>query len=435
MPQALPFELPDLGRAMAAAQQLRAGQLAIEERERALDRHGKKAAAVKAYLAGGDPTELMLIDPKLLGHLEQRRAAAGQAQRDIGVRRAQQAAGLAKALRVNPAAYESARGALLQTGDWTPEELPSAPGLDPQSAGELASQLEAIGSTVGGVAPAQEQGINLVDATEKAAFRNYRAANPLASPRQAMSDPAWPQYVEAAKKEIMTGRKAAAPKISVSTGSMALDKPTTTEQQKEITKSVDMLAALARAEGQAKKELFTGPSRIRTKISGAVAWWDPDWVPGGATEELKAKRGLNQELMRLTLVFRKWATGVAGGPAEMKKIESQMPNLDMSWPEFQASTQQLKEELTTKIRLAQRFLSERGGLPMNEAELETAIAQAVLSGDTGKTPEDMSRTLDELEAKKLDDNEIARRMTAGGYWDKQQAAGWLRMRRGNAGQR
>jgi hypothetical protein len=143
------IRFPNLAEAMQAAAVWQRMKMANEQRERELDRAPVRAAAVQKYMSGEAPHELALVDPDLYDRFEARRQAqqkleTGQTQfefeqalkaRELGVeeqqlgrersqRRGAQAAGLARALRVNPDAYSAARGALLGSGDWAPEELP-----------------------------------------------------------------------------------------------------------------------------------------------------------------------------------------------------------------------------------------------------------------------------------------------------------------------
>ena len=422
MPYTLPFQLPDLGQAMASAQQLRANQLAIEERERALDRQGKLAGAVKTYRQGGDPTELMLLAPDLYQRFEGMRASEMAAGSEREVRRAKQSAGLAAALRSNPGAYEAARGALLRTGDWAPEELPPVAGLTADSAGQLASQLESVGSTVAGVAPpAQAPDLNLVDAIEKAAFRNFRADFPGSTPEQAISHPQWGDYLATAKAEALAGRRAGATRVSVSSGRQELEKSPKGKLQTELVGDEQMAQDLQSLQSMNTDQFLTAYGRIKGNILRNLDYLVT--LPKGSQEFVAQRRVFRETVEQLFNAYRHRITGAQAADKELKLLRGTIINTDLSPSEFAGSLKRFTDQLQRAMRLKRKVLREGIDVsPDKQAEMFDKLWKA---GDKAAGAKDVSDRILELLKAGTTPDVAAQQMVSEGYMTQEQADDFL----------
>jgi len=412
-------------------QRLKSMQMDMDEKQRQIDLIPKRAEAMKAY-QGGDPSQLQLMDPELYGRLEDRRIQ-GERRAQEGVdrnqaleaKKLQMLARTVPAVQRNPAAYQGARAHLLQSGLFKPEEIPD------EYNKEQVDQLASVLPQMAGTAPPQQQAPTLRDAVEKRAFVNFRAENPGASPKIAFEDSSWPQHIETAKSELLTRAKAGATRLDVHTGP-GRQEPTKSVKSKLHNIIVDnalLGPQIARIKSRAKPEMFMAFPQLKMFTSKYAAWFNPKLLSKDTTKAFGAKTKLLADVGKGMLVFRKWATGVAGGEKEMDRIEALMPRKEDVWPEFVAKLELWGEEVNTKVRLAQRILS--SGIPIDDPQFENDMFMAIAEGDEGRSREDIERRLVTLDKKhKGDRKKTVEIMIGEGYFNEDtedQARALLRM--------
>jgi hypothetical protein len=218
-------------------------------------------------------------------------------------------------------------------------------------------------------------------------------------------------------------RKDAAAKqiVRVGEGRQEPTKPMQNIAQREIFENTKMMIAMGRVRGRAQPWMFTLGGKIKQKVRGAIAQLDPNWVPKDEADKKRSMTLVKLDLERMFNLYRKLITGAQASVKEIEILRKTMPTTDMDWIDFSASMEQLHAEIGTKMRLAQKVLRGKEGIPVTSQELDADIDELLLMGDNGRTDKDVERRIVELQDQKKAPKDIIQQLAIEGYIDRERA--------------
>ena len=209
--------------------------------------------------------------------------------------------------------------------------------------------------------------------------------------------------------------KAGATQISVS--NQPLTKGTATKLQGELIQNQGILQSLNKIEALARPDYFTMLGRAKNAGSRLVAWVNPEWLSVNASNELRARKVLNNEVEQVFNDVRKAVTGAAAPMAELRMLRNTIINMDQTAPEFQASLQQYKEKVSRIIRLQQRALREG----VQVGEVGSRVNQLWQGGEQANSKADVADRTRQLESSGLSDADVVTALLSEGYITQERA--------------
>lgn len=138
--------------------------------------------------------------------------------------------------------------------------------------------------------------------------------------------------------------------ITVNTGTT---KKTKGELEGQILDSAEIMNDLSDIRKMTKPEYLTWGKRAEMK---GAEWASKSGLSDEYNQDLSDYIGWKKRVETRMLRWRKFITGVAGGPAEMKRIESTTLNVKDSWEGFNATLDEMKRMSVAGIKRADALL-------------------------------------------------------------------------------
>lgn len=140
--------------------------------------------------------------------------------------------------------------------------------------------------------------------------------------------------------------------VNVNTG---LTKKTQGELESQIVEGSDLLNDLQDIKLMTKPEYLTWGTRAGMKLK---EWESKAGVSDKFSTDLADYQAWKKRVDTRMLKWRKWVTGVAGGPAEMQRIEKTTLNTSGSFEEFVSTWNEMDRMTRAAIRRANIFLDQ-----------------------------------------------------------------------------
>jgi hypothetical protein len=200
-----------------------------------------------------------------------------------------------------------------------------------------------------------------------------------------------------------------------------LERGTRTGLQKDLISDLQMMNTLDALQTSAKPEMFTLQGRVGNKLLSIASHISPTlWGQGELVDSLQARKVVNNDVEQFFQAYRKYITGAQAGLKEIEMLKNSMLNMELSWPEFQASLKQLNSKIGRTIRLRNKILSK--GLDLSDEEIGRELDAAWMAGDQANSRKDrVAREKALLQGGMTDPDLRIKTLLAEGYISEKQA--------------
>jgi len=248
----------------------------------------------------------------------------------------------------------------------------------------------------------------------------------------AVQHPDYARAMRAVEERKLKRRKAGATQVSQVAGTAPLTKSAQTTAIGKVLKGTEMLGTLSRVKSLSKPEYFDLLGKTKqwaggkfARISPGAADYMSNLIGTASSGDIGARRKLNNEVEQLFNSYRKEITGAAAPVEELKMLRQAMLNMDLSWPEYQASLEQFQDKVSRSTRLYRKVLRE-GGVDVTPEEIEQRHGQLYASGDDGRSLADAQAYKAELKGMNMSDSDIIGVLATEGYLTPKQARAAMR---------